>query len=205
MLCFQVMEEKVRGRPLSPTVREGLPIEVYKNVACVRIGLLSSPTYIPLSDEHQRFLKALPPSTFRGSVPPIGRLDVKDIKGRRKLVSEEADTGEALVLVSCQPGVELNGSGENLQEITYTAASYTEDYSSKIHRIRKKYNQFPPLGVDIMAYGGRESEMLLMMVPGSSFKMFRGGDTDGSWSNMTVVWTGEQLRVYPRYRRTAAN
>jgi hypothetical protein len=205
MICFQVTEEQGRNKPPVPVVREGIPIEVHGRVACVRIGLTGYPTYIPLSNQHQEALKTLPSTMSLEQLKPLGRLDVKDIRGTRTLVAEEDNEGNALVLVSCQPGVKLNGSGENVEEIVYTAASYTEEYSEKSHRIRKRYNPFPSLGVDVMAFGGNEQEYLVSMVPGASFKMFRGGDVNGSWSNMTVVWTGEHLRVYPRYKKAAAN
>ena len=93
----------------------------------------------------------------------------------------------ALVLVQTAAGVR--------GQLKLTANSVTEKYDDeKARRIIRVPNEFPPIGVEVLAEwpgeGDRAPSYLLSMIPGSSFRIERTGRLYGAPSQLVVVWNG---------------
>lgn len=87
------------------------------------------------------------------------------------------------------------------------ANSYREELTRG--RIRRVYDPFPPLGVEVLAGGVSSNgapQGLLVMHPGSSFRVERGGELEGASPILIMTWSGSLLRCFPpkKYRETEA-
>lgn len=181
--CFRIASENCR---------EGLAVGLDEGgEPAIIIGTGRSPVEVPLSEEHKDFIEDV---GWRHSyqIKPIEIAGVSRGSGSLQIIEVPAeDDGKALVHVEVSPGI--NG------RVIYTSSSFDEDIVED--RVKRTYREFPPIGIEKLAEGGIEPELLIGMMPGSSFRLICTGDTGGAPDGMTVIWTGKSMLVHPRFRR----
>jgi hypothetical protein len=119
----------------------------------------------------------------------VDNLDVGRINDEVRLTRGSRQARLCLVHVETAAGV----GGK----LWYEAGSYTEHVAHSSY-VERKYNAFPPPGVEIVATGhdaNGETHHLVMMFPGAHFRIRRSGELPPDLpTTLTVTWTGNQLR-----------
>lgn len=182
--CFRINSEAKARKGLKVSLdKEGEPAVV--------IGTGRNPVEVPLSEEHKDLIED---AGWRHvyQITPFYFVDITRDSGRLQVVAPLAEKYDwAIVHVEVSPGI--NG------RMIYTASSFGEDIAE--NRVKRAYKEFPPIGIEKLAEGGMEPELLIRMMPGSSFRLICTGDTGGAPDGMTVIWTGKNMLVHPRFRR----
>lgn len=106
-----------------------------------------------------------------------------------KIVRERKPSPRALVLVETPPGI----GGR----IRFKSNSFDEVFEERSGRVRRVYREeFPPPGIEVLAVGRDEQHggrvLLLVMLPGSSFRIERTGELEDLPTTLTVSWKGQK-------------
>lgn len=219
MHLFNVTEPKNQKRrgPLEPglefAMEEGAP--VVHLVTTEEYGLMLPMDHVLAQHAEQAIKLAQATGT-----PRIYRADLTR-QGEELCLVSEKDPGsrEAVVLISTAPGED----GElRLTANTFREGVELERWGRHTHlQVTKMWNTFPPPGVEIVncehievdengvcRWGAAWAErgvqqapppILLKMVAGASFRVWRSGDLGGAAPVFLVSWSGKELwTVVPR-------
>ena len=177
MRCYTITESK----------RIGLRVIVDEDVVGIQVGTKGERHYVPLSQHFQDIKNQMPPGgidlMLRNPIEWATWNDNDEIG-----LDKERKGTEALVHLATEPlgGFQLTSSAH--KEIL------DSDGPTSI------YDQFPSVGIEVLAIGGDENHMLLKMMKRASFRILRPGAPDGRWHWAKVKWTGYDLLVHPNFR-----
>jgi hypothetical protein len=180
MRCFTLTERKSIGLRIKD--HDGYPI--------VRIGERGDVHYVPLSEHFQELARSLP-SGARQLMNNLAWANWSEETEELCLDAEQSRySDEAIVHIATNPegGISFSSSAFNESLINDEVVEF--------------YDEFPAVGVDILAIGGSENHMLLRMKKRSKFRILRPGAPQDKWFWAKVIWTGRDLLVHPHLRRS---
>lgn len=216
MQLFSVAEpinQKRRG-PLEP----GLEFAMEEGTPIVRLATTEEYSFLlPLEEGLGRHAKHALGLAQATGTPRIYRADIIRQGEELCLTAEkDPDSREAAVLMSTAPG---EGGELRLTANTFREAVEREHWGRHTHlQVVKHWDAFPPPGVELLntehvkvdsdgvcgwqtSWGEQQTPppILLKMVAGSSFRIWRSGDLGGAAPVFLVSWSGRELwTVVPR-------
>lgn len=185
MRCFTVTEHKSIG----------LHLIVDEGVVGIQIGQKGEVHKIPLSSHFQDLMESLPP----GGEELMKRFSIEwakwDEGGDPRAPSDELDKDDERI--STQVLVHIATPPED--GLHFTSSAFSERLVDG--EVIQIHEQFPPIGVEVLAIGGEENHMLLRMKKRSSFRLLRPGAPAEKWNWSKIIWTGRDLLIHPHFRR----
>ena len=176
----------------SESIKRGIRVTVCKGEPCIRVGTPTEKAVsIPLSKHHLEFIQMV---GWRDAtqIPPLLRVGVT--KDPTTIIAPTVPAhvdNWALVHVELNPGV----GGQ----FRYMAASSSDVMGRK--RVKQVYDAFPPVGVSVLTMGGIEPESLILMLPGSRFRVLCTGKLEPELPRAAIVsWNGATLSLVRRIK-----